>query len=120
MQKVVWKFFFETSWFKFIDFLDPFRYRNIGAPDPKELEPEEEKSVTPDKTEHTTPTKGKAGKASKEDKKEKEDKKGERKKSAEKRTGTGTAKTSSRRNSMQVVSPPPGATTPVSDIDALR
>lgn len=92
---------------------------NIGAPDPKELEPEEEKSVTPDKTEHTTPTKGKAGKASKEDKKEKEDKKGERKKSAEKRTGTGTAKTSSRRNSMQVVSPPPGATTPVSDIDAL-
>lgn len=94
-------------------------YRNIGAPDPKELEPEEEKSVTPDK-EHTTPTKGKAGKGSKDDKKDKEDKKGERKKSAEKRTGTGTGKTSSRRNSMQVVSPPPGATTPVSDIDALR
>ncbi|KAK3085440.1 hypothetical protein FSP39_003318 [Pinctada imbricata] len=90
---------------------------NIGVPDTQLTEPEEEKSVTPDKgkEEYTTPTKGKGAKGAKEEKK---DDKKERKKSAEKSRGGG-GKAASRRNSMQVPSPPPGATTPVSDIDVL-
>ena len=77
---------------------------------------DEEKSVTPDKVkdDHTTPTKGK-GKDKKEDAKKGEKEK-ERKKSAERKT----ASKGSRRNSMQPQSPPPGATTPISDGDALR
>ena len=94
-----------------------FLYRNIGSQDNKDVELEEEKSVTPDKgkDDHTTPVKGKPVKGS--DKGSKEDKK-ERKKSAERKTAT--SKGTSRRNSMQVASPPPGASTPVSDIDAMR
>ncbi|XP_069113582.1 hydrocephalus-inducing protein homolog isoform X2 [Argopecten irradians] len=87
---------------------------NIGLLDSKDPEPEEEKSVTPDKgNDLTTPTKGKSGKTDKSA--GKEDKKGERKKSAERKQ---TSKTTSRRNSMQVPSPPPGAATPVSDLDS--
>lgn len=91
-------------------------FRNVGVPDTSGTEPEEEKSVTPDKgkDDHTTPTKGKAGK----DKAgAKDTQKGERKKSAERKQ---TSKTERRRPSVNVQSPPPGAVTPVSDGDNLR
>lgn len=73
--------------------------------------------MTPDKgkDDHLTPTKGKGGKDKKDDKKGDKDK--ERKKSAERKT---TGSKGSRRNSVQPASPPPGATTPISDGDALR
>ncbi|KAK6174452.1 hypothetical protein SNE40_017727 [Patella caerulea] len=81
---------------------------NVGIEEkPKETELEEEKSVTPDKGEHTTPTKSKT----KSDKQKivSESKK-ERKSSADK-------KKVSRRGSLQVASPPPGAATPYSDVE---
>lgn len=89
-----------------------YAFRNVAIDDrPKEPDIEEEKSVTPDKNkdDHMTPTKGKGGKeklkAGSETK--------ERKKSADR-------KKIGRRGSMQVPSPPPGAVTPVSDVDAQR
>lgn len=89
---------------------------NVGIPESSGTEPEEEKSVTPDKgkEDHTTPTKGKA---SKDKTSTKGEQKGERKKSAERKT---TSKTERRRPSVNVQSPPPGAVTPVSDGDNVR
>ena len=77
---------------------------------------DDEKSMTPDKVkdDHTTPTKGKGAKDKKDDAKKGDKEKG-RKGSAERKGNKG-----SRRNSMAPPSPPPGATTPISDGDALR
>ncbi|XP_071173399.1 hydrocephalus-inducing protein homolog isoform X10 [Mytilus edulis] len=88
---------------------------NVGVPESSGTEPEEEKSVTPDKgkEDHTTPTKGKA---SKDKSGGKDTAKGERKKSAERKS---TSKTEKRRPSVNVQSPPPGAVTPVSDGDNI-
>ncbi|XP_046359897.2 hydrocephalus-inducing protein homolog isoform X3 [Haliotis rufescens] len=83
---------------------------NIGIDEkPKDLELEEEKSVTPDKfkEDHSTPTKGKG-------------KGGDKPKtgtSEKGRKGSADRKKPGRRNSMQVPSPPPGATTPTSEAD---
>ncbi|CAH1779299.1 unnamed protein product [Owenia fusiformis] len=78
---------------------------------PKESEQEEEKSATPDgkgRDDHTTPTRGKG-----KDKLKAESKKDKRQSSA------GKSKNIGRRSSASVMSPPPGAQTPVSDGDAL-
>ncbi|ESO91099.1 hypothetical protein LOTGIDRAFT_122343, partial [Lottia gigantea] len=87
---------------------------NVGVEEkPKDLDLDEEKSVTPDKIkeELTTPTKSK-GKTDKQ--KVSGESKKERKSSADR-------KKVNRRGSVQAVqSPPPGATTPVSDVDGQR
>lgn len=86
-------------------------FRNIGVEE-KVKEPEiEEESWPAEKTkeEHT------AGKSKgKEKVKAGADKQGDRRKSAGKRTAMG------RRNSTQPMSPPPGASTPASDVDGQR
>lgn len=89
-------------------------YSNIGVTEVKETDLEEEKSATPDKVkdDHLTPTKGKG----KKEELKKSEKEKPRKGSAERKT----ASKGSRRNSMAPPSPPPGATTPISDGDALR
>ncbi|XP_064641495.1 hydrocephalus-inducing protein-like isoform X2 [Lineus longissimus] len=84
---------------------------NVNTEDrSKDADMDEEKSVTPDrgKDDHT-PTKGRKEKLKIEDKKEKE-----RKRSAGQKRGT-----INRRSSLNV-SPPPGATTPGSDVDNQR
>ena len=69
--------------------------------------------MTPDnkKDDHPTPTKGK-GKGGDKQKTVTSDK--ERKRSADRK------KTGGRRGSAQVPSPPPGVTTPTSDVDVMR
>jgi hypothetical protein len=87
-------------------------FSNLALPEekPKEEDPEDDKSVTPDgrKDEPPHPTPQKAGKA----KTEKSDSKKEKRKTSAK--GSRTARRSSAHGA---ASPPPGAPTPQSDAD---
>lgn len=75
---------------------------------------EDESTMTPDKVkdDQPTPTKGKGGKGADKGRTSTEGKV-DRKRSADR-------KKQLRRNSTQVASPPPGQSTPVSDVDNLR